>query len=134
MTILCVGRPCRCQRRDSSTAAARVRREAIGEVFNVGNPEDLSRFGNAGEKTDGKLVGDQIHPYAEAYAPGFEDMQRRVPNFDKITRLTGFKPKLKLVNVVRRLIESKREGMELLAGLPVTAAVPLQSRHAVLAE
>lgn len=112
------------------------RREAIGEVFNVGNPEEISVLDLAMlvRKLTGSVSEIKFIPYAEAYAPGFEDMQRRVPNIDKITRLTGFKPKLKLVNVVRRLIESKREGMKLLAGLPVTAAVPLQSRHAALAE
>jgi UDP-glucose 4-epimerase len=35
-------------------------------------------------------------PYAEAYAPGFEDMQRRVPDISRLGALTGWKPAIGL--------------------------------------
>jgi len=31
-------------------------------------------------------------PYAEAYAPGFEDMRRRKPVVEKLAAITGFRP------------------------------------------
>ena len=57
-----------------------------------------SRFGELA-----KLVKKLTHssseikliPYDEAYQPGFEDMERRVPNITKVSRL-GYAPKIKL--------------------------------------
>ena len=33
-------------------------------------------------------------PYSEAYAPGFEDMERRAPDIDKISTLLGWEPRI----------------------------------------
>jgi len=51
-------------------------------------------------------------PYDQAYEPGFEDMQRRVPSLEKLEALTGFRPKTTLPEIVDRVVahfEKKRE-------------------------
>ncbi|MBZ5705959.1 MAG: GDP-mannose 4,6-dehydratase [Acidobacteriia bacterium] len=96
---------------------------AIGQVFNVGNPEEIS----IGElaKLVRKLTGSDSEirfiPYDEAYQPGFEDMNRRVPNIAKISKLVGYKPKVKLHEIVTRIIESKRWEPSASVEVPVTA-------------
>lgn len=40
-------------------------------------------------------------PYAQAYAPGFEDMRRRVPDNSRARRLVGYDPKTTLEEIIR---------------------------------
>ena len=70
------------------------RRDAYGYVFNVGSQEEISMKHLAErivEKTNShseiKLI-----PYAQAYPPGFEDMQRRMPDLSRLNALLGYKP------------------------------------------
>ncbi|HZU41788.1 MAG TPA: GDP-mannose 4,6-dehydratase [Terriglobales bacterium] len=85
--------------------------QAVGQVFNVGNPEEISIYNLAREvkrltesSSEIKLV-----PYDEAYEPGFEDMERRVPSIEKISTLTGYSPRVRLQEIIRRVIDSKRQ-------------------------
>ena len=39
-------------------------------------------------------------PYHEAYAPGFEDMQRRRPVINKLAMAVGFRPATSLARIV----------------------------------
>jgi UDP-glucose 4-epimerase len=71
---------------------------AIGQVFNVGSREEvticeLAERVRARSGSSSKLV---FIPYDEAYAEGFEDMQRRVPDLSKIRNLTGWEPHISL--------------------------------------
>jgi len=50
-------------------------------------------------------------PYEEAYAPGFEDMRRRVPDLGKIHQLIGYEPQYTLDETLRRVIEYERDHM-----------------------
>ena len=84
--------------------------EAIGEVFNVGTTTEVSMLAlaeqvrdAAGSRSDIRLV-----PYDEAYAAGFEDMMRRVPDVTKLERLTGFKPMTPLDEIIRDVVEDMR--------------------------
>ena len=43
--------------------------------------------------------------YEEAYAPGFEDMERRVPNITRIKALTGWAPTRNLETIIKDLVE-----------------------------
>jgi UDP-glucose 4-epimerase len=99
---------------------------AVGEVFNVGNPEETSIFHLA--KLVRKLTESnsdiRLVPYAQAYHPGFEDMERRVPNIDKITRLTGYRPTVRLREIVRRVIESRLQEAMLSDTLTLTSGLP----------
>jgi len=85
--------------------------QAVGEVFNVGNSEEISINDLAALVK--KLVGGNseiIHiPYEEAFEKGFEDMQRRVPDTTKIKKLIGFKPTVSLEESIKRIIEYYRK-------------------------
>ena len=84
---------------------------AVGQVFNVGNPEEISILDLARlvRKMAQSRSDIQVIPYEQAYQPGFEDMERRVPNIEKIRRLIGFKPRYKLHHTIRRMIENWKE-------------------------
>jgi UDP-glucose 4-epimerase len=47
-------------------------------------------------------------PYAEAYAPGFEDMQRRVPDTSRVRSLLGWAPRLSLEETLEQVITYER--------------------------
>lgn len=88
--------------------------EAAGQVFNVGNDEEISILALAERVktlTGGKSAIRTI-PYNEAYAVGFEDMQRRVPNLAKVGRLIGFQPKRQLDEILHDTLAEIRKGRE----------------------
>jgi UDP-glucose 4-epimerase len=51
-------------------------------------------------------------PYEEAYAEGFEDVERRIPDIGKIERVVGWQPKLDLDRIVTDVISSDRRALE----------------------
>jgi UDP-glucose 4-epimerase len=68
--------------------------EAVGEVFNVGNPQEvtineLARRVIAITGGKGKIA---YIPYEEAYRKGFEDIARRVPDISKVQKITDYSP------------------------------------------
>jgi len=68
--------------------------KALGEVFNLGNIEEVSITELARKiiaVTSAKVGIDYI-PYEKAYEEGFEDMERRVPDITKLKALTGYSP------------------------------------------
>ena len=75
---------------------------AIGQVFNVGNNHEIT-IGELAKKVVHLLNSSssiEMIPYEDAYAPGFEDMQRRVPDISKIERLIGWKPSRDLEAII----------------------------------
>jgi UDP-glucose 4-epimerase len=76
--------------------------DAIGGTFNVGSQEEISILGLAERIIERTKTGSsvQLIPYDVAYPAGFEDMQRRVPSIDKITALTGWRPKRTLDDIL----------------------------------
>jgi UDP-glucose 4-epimerase len=99
--------------------------KAEGQVFNIGSSEEVTILDLARKvlrqadhwKTGGKSSpvhrlddrshDDHIHfiPYKEAYADGFEDMRRRVPNTAKLREYTGWEPKKSLQQTLDDVIE-----------------------------
>lgn len=79
---------------------------AVGEVVNIGNDEEISIEGLAHMVREGARSVSPIHfvSYDQAYAPGFEDMQRRVPCLEKLAALTGFCPATELKVIVDSVI------------------------------
>jgi len=74
----------------------------LGEVFNIGNDEEITIEDLAKEVielTESKSVIEKVL-YEKAYAPGFEDMQRRVPDISKIKRTVRWAPKLSLDSII----------------------------------
>ncbi len=84
---------------------------AIGEVFNIGNTEEISIQGLAERVKAMAGSRSPIHliPYEEAYEAGFEDMPRRVPDLSKVTALIGYTPRFALQDIVGRVIDHIRE-------------------------
>ncbi len=76
---------------------------AVGEVINLGNPEEVSIEGLAERVigVTGAEVGIDYVPYSEAYAAGFEDMDRRVPDITKVRSLTDYCPQHNLDKSLR---------------------------------
>jgi UDP-glucose 4-epimerase len=77
--------------------------KTIGTVVNIGNSEEISIYDLAQkiiETTDSnsKIV---YVAYEDAYLDGFEDMERRVPNIDRIKKLTGWAPTRNLDTIIR---------------------------------
>jgi UDP-glucose 4-epimerase len=83
---------------------------AVGEVFNVGNDEEVSIAGLA-ERVR-RLTGSRSEivrvPYEEAYGEGFEDMPRRVPDLSKIGALIGYRPTRSLDEILGDVIAADR--------------------------
>jgi UDP-glucose 4-epimerase len=80
---------------------------AIGEVFNIGNDEEITIRALAEkvrEVTGGRSEIVTI-PYDQAYEAGFEDMPRRVPNLDKIKHLVGYSPRVGLDEILGRVVD-----------------------------
>lgn len=87
---------------------------AVGQVFNIGSTEEISMYALA-EKVIA-LTGSPSEivyvPYEDAYAPGFEDMRRRVPSLEKIHHLIGYTPQHTLEDTLLRVIAYERTQME----------------------
>ncbi|HET7236890.1 MAG TPA: GDP-mannose 4,6-dehydratase [Actinomycetota bacterium] len=85
---------------------------AVGDVFNVGNPDEVSM--NELARIVIEAAGSRssvVHvPYDEAYEEGFEDMKRRVPDISRIRNLTGWEPSRGLEQIVADVIAHQRVG------------------------
>jgi len=83
---------------------------AVGQVFNIGNGEEISIGDLAARIKD--LTGSTSEivkiPYDQAYEAGFEDMPRRVPDISKIRSLIGYEPTVHLDEILTRVIASLR--------------------------
>ena len=93
---------------------------AVGQVFNIGNSEEVSIGELAGRVKAMTGSASEIVriPYDEAYEAGFEDMPRRVPNLAKIRGLVGYAPTIGLEEILRRVIEHTRATLEPAASAP----------------
>jgi len=88
--------------------------DAAGQVFNVGGQEEVSIRRLADRvKTITNSPSELVYvPYSEAYAAGFEDMHRRVPDTTRIHQLLGWTPEVTLAetliqmrNYIQKFIE-----------------------------
>jgi UDP-glucose 4-epimerase len=120
ITVYGNGRQSRCFANVSDVVDALLRLvdepRSLGQVFNVGNPEEISIYELAEKvkRMTGSSSKIELIPYDEAYSAGFEDMERRVPCIDKIAALIGFSPKVSLDETISRIVESLKPGAVLL--------------------
>jgi UDP-glucose 4-epimerase len=77
--------------------------KAIGEVFNVGNNEQISIMDLAKKviAVTGSSSAIEMMDYEKAYPAGFEDMERRVPDILKIKRVLGWQPEIGLEQIIK---------------------------------
>jgi UDP-glucose 4-epimerase len=80
---------------------------AIGEVFNIGNAQEITIRELAGRivTLTGSVSPLQFIPYHQAYDRGFEDMRRRVPDVSKLRRTIGYTPHTPLEENLTRIIQ-----------------------------
>lgn len=99
---------CFCDVRDVVQALIELARhpDAPGRVYNIGSTEEVS-IRELAERvkaitgSDSPLIN---IPYAEAYAPGFEDMQRRVPDISRVRSLIGWQPRRTLDEILQAVV------------------------------
>jgi UDP-glucose 4-epimerase len=77
--------------------------KAIGEVFNVGNNQQITIAGLAKKVIEltGSSSSIEKIAYENAYPEGFEDMQRRVPDISKIKQVLGWSPEINLDQIIK---------------------------------
>ena len=84
---------------------------AEGDVFNIGNDSEVTI--NQLAETVKRMTGSDSEiehiSYEKAYGPGFEDMERRCPNIDKIKNFIGFEPSHDLESIVQSVIDYFKE-------------------------
>jgi UDP-glucose 4-epimerase len=84
---------------------------AVGEIFNVGNDQEttiLALAERVQELTESR--SEIVHvPYSEAYEAGFEDMERRVPDLQKIREFIGYEPTRNLDQILGDVIAERRQ-------------------------
>ena len=75
---------------------------AYGQVFNIGNSEQVSitRLAERVLAVVGSSSTITYVPYESAYGAGFEDMQRRVPDCTRARQLIGFQPTRSLADII----------------------------------
>ena len=95
--------------------------DAVGQVFNVGNDDEISILGlaelvlaavdQALGRDDPRPLEQRITfvPYQEAYPEGFVEMARRIPDTTKLRRAIGWRPQIPLERTIRDILEGSRE-------------------------
>jgi UDP-glucose 4-epimerase len=83
-------------------------RAAWGQVFNIGQPTEISIVELAERLRDLARSRSEILlvPYSEAYGVGFEDMRRRLPDVTKLRATIGFAPDTPLDETLRAILDA----------------------------
>jgi len=83
---------------------------SIGQAFNIGNDHEITIEELALQviQTLGSQSAITKTPYESAYSPGFEDMQRRIPDISKIEKVLGWRPELSLTNIINDVADHLR--------------------------
>lgn len=81
--------------------------ESAGRVYNIGSSEEIS-IRELAERIKA-ITSSQSEivtiPYSEAYAPGFEDMARRIPDTTRIHDMLGWKPTINLDTTIDQVCD-----------------------------
>ena len=82
--------------------------KSIGEVFNIGGIgevtiKDLAKIviSQTGSKSKVEYI-----PYDQAYAKGYEDMARRIPNIEKVSKFLNWHPERTLAHIINDVANS----------------------------
>ena len=82
--------------------------KTVGEVFNIGGRGEISIFELANLIVNNTKSKSEITfvDYEDAYAAGFEEMARRVPDITKIKSYTGWEPEISLDRIIHDVANS----------------------------
>jgi UDP-glucose 4-epimerase len=80
--------------------------KTVGEVFNIGGIEEISILNLAKKiiKQSNSSSPLTFSKYEDAYAAGYEDMERRVPDISKIHKYTLWSPHINLTKIIDDVI------------------------------
>jgi UDP-glucose 4-epimerase len=112
LTIYGTGKQTRCFGHVSDVVNAILKVDeaplAIGEPINIGVNQEISILDLASLVVS--LLDSQstisFLPYEQAYAVGFEDMERRVPNTSRLRKITSWKPTKSIKEIIVDLAHS----------------------------
>jgi UDP-glucose 4-epimerase len=81
-----------------------------GEIYNIGSNHEvtINELANQVIARSATTSTVRLVPYSEAYAPGFEDMRRRVPNISKIYNAVGWQATRTLTEILDDVIAYER--------------------------
>jgi UDP-glucose 4-epimerase len=85
---------------------------AVGEIINIGNDEEMSVLDSA--KLIGKIANTghepkiKFVPMSEVFGK-YKDIQRRVPDLAKAKKLLGYEPQVKLEDAIRTTIQEMKK-------------------------
>lgn len=100
---------CFCDVRDVVQAIVGLSRRpgATANVYNIGATEEVSirELAERVKVMTGSTSEIVLVPYEQAYAPGFEDMQRRVPDTSRVYSLLQWRPHRTLTEILESVIE-----------------------------
>jgi UDP-glucose 4-epimerase len=87
---------------------------ARGRVFNVGNDQEVTILDLAKRvrAAAGSSSAIELVPYEQAYAVGFEDMPRRVPDLSRLEATCGFRPRTPLTVIIEDVLADQRARLE----------------------
>lgn len=95
---------CFCHVLDTVEALVRLQNSpaARGEIFNIGGTSEITILDLARKVIETLSSNSSIEfvPYSQAYAPGFDDMRRRKPVVEKLSRIIDFKPARPLEEII----------------------------------
>ncbi len=97
---------------------------AEGEVFNIGTDEEVSVLDLAQRvkriaKSESEI---DFVPFEQIYGSRFEDMQRRVPDLNKIRAYVGYEPRCSLDTLLEATIDFYRRRLEAAKRNPARSA------------
>jgi UDP-glucose 4-epimerase len=83
---------------------------AVGGVFNVGSPDEVSIIELARRVIERAESGSRVRlvPYEDAYGDGFEELGRRQPDTAELERMTGWTPSRSLDETIDDVIAYAR--------------------------
>lgn len=75
---------------------------SVGGIYNIGSSRlvTIRELAELVIARTGSRSAIEVIPYETAYARGFEDMRRRMPDTTKINKLTGWKPERTLEDII----------------------------------
>ncbi|MGC3957482.1 MAG: GDP-mannose 4,6-dehydratase [Verrucomicrobiota bacterium] len=82
---------------------------AIGRVFNIGSPDEISMNDLARKVIQAtRSTSNVVHlTYQQAYGQPFDDMQRHVPDLRRIRETIGFSPRKGLDQIIQSVVDEQ---------------------------
>ena len=107
---------CFCDARDVVKALISLAKHqnASGQVYNIGSTEEVTikELAERVIKITNSNSDIKYIPYDQAYAPGFEDMRRRVPDLNRIINFLDWSPQRSLDDILESVTKYELERLD----------------------